>query len=156
MKLSRILALLFITSFLIGCSNDDDDKVDDFSTDLSKQQLLGTWRISYFWDQTERTLEFSDYRFTFDQEDEIRVTVNTITAYGDFFLFQDSIDNENYSILETSYGYVSQSQPVEDLLMELTEEWLVKRVNSDATIIEFEEHISDNPPEIMHLTKVQN
>ena len=41
-------------------------------------------------------------------------------------------------------------------LNDLDEDWLVTNVNGNTTVIELEERYSNNAPEIMHLTKVQN
>ena len=151
----KYFVIAFITLVVVSCSKDDDNPTNNSNKELSLEELRGTWRISYFWDQTDRTSEFSDYLFTFSQENDVMVLVNSISFFGEFALFEDSVNNENYWILETEYGPYESSIEIDAIFTELTEQWIVKEVNNDATVIVFEERYSNNQPEIMHFTKTE-
>ena len=68
--------------------------------------------------------------------------------------FQSTINGSEYWIVEVDFS--NTVNPGNADLQDLSEEWIVKKVLNDANKIEFEERISNNSPEILHLEKNEN
>lgn len=153
--LTKITCLIFMTLLLFNCSNDDDN-LENSNQEFSPELLDGTWQISLFTDENEnRTSEFNGYEFLFNVEDESAVvTYNGIsqTIFIEVFI-EDSLSEDTW-VLYTDFYDIDNLGDAD--LSDLVEDWVVTRVNSNATVIEFEELYSNNAAEILHLAKVSN
>jgi len=150
----RITATLLIT-LVLSCSNDDDTiNSNTPPPTLTKEQLSGTWVISYFENQIDKTSDYEEFRFLFNAIDDVEAEVEDLNIDGEYDLFNDEINGQTYTIVDISFREDSSSTIVNNLLTDLIEEWIVTAIKDDGTTIEFEERISNNPPEILHLTKL--
>ncbi|MGY3793612.1 hypothetical protein [uncultured Aquimarina sp.] len=150
----RITPLLVLI-LILSCSNDDDTiSANNTPPTLTKEQLSGTWVISYFENQTDRTLDYEEFRFLFNAIDHVEADVEDLNIDGEYDLFSDEINGQTYTIVDISFREDSSSTIVNNLLRDLIEEWIVTAINDNGTTIEFEERVSNNPPEILHLTKL--
>ncbi len=154
-KISKLTSLIVVVFFLVNCSNDDDGS-DNLNIKFSPELLDGTWRISFFSDENaQRTQEFSGYEFTFDFEEEsVWVKSNGTTELGILNVFQETINGSASWIAKVNFS--NTVNPGDGDLQDLSEEWIVKKVLNNADKIEFEERISNNTPEILHLEKLLN
>jgi hypothetical protein len=153
--LIKITCLFFMTLLLFNCSNDDDNSGDS-NQEFSSELLNGTWRISLFTDENEnRTSEFSGYEFLFDVEEESAIiSFNGISEMAWVEVFLEDDLGEDMWVVYTDFDNIDN--PGDADLNDLVEDWVVKSVNNNATVIEFEELYSNNTPEILHLTKVSD
>ncbi len=154
-KTSKILSLITVVFLLFNCSN-DDDSTDSSNTKFSPDLLDGTWRISFFSDEnTQRTQEFNSYEFTFDYAEEtVQVKSDGSTEMGLLRVFQSVINGSENWVVEVDFS--NTVNPGNADLQDLNEEWIVKNVLNAADKIEFEERISNNTPEILHLERLLN
>jgi len=146
--------LLFLILAITNCSSDDDK--GNSNQEFSPELLNGTWRISLFTDETEdRTAEFNGYEFSFNVENESAVvTFNGESQNSSIEVFIEDDLTEDTWVLYTDFDDIENLGDAD--LRDLVEDWIVTNVNGNATVIEFEELYSNNTPEIMHLTKIQN
>jgi len=151
-KILNYLSILLLIFCGLSCSSDDDQP--NTSTLLTRQQLQGTWKVTYFKNQVEKTSDYSGYLFTFDLNDAIDVDANGSPSSGVYDLYENQIANEKLTIIDAEFSQTSTSVTVNDRLRELTEQWIVRKVTNNASQIEVEELISNNPPEVLHLTKI--
>lgn len=149
----RIAASLVII-LVFSCSNDDNTISSDISPTLTKEQLSGTWVISYFENQIDKTSDYEEFQFIFNAIDDVEAEVEDLNIDGEYDLFNDEINGQTYTIIDVSFREDSSSTIVNNLLRDLIEEWIVTAIKNDGTTIEFEERVSNNPPEILHLTKL--
>lgn len=149
----KILTCFLVMLLLVNCSNNDDDSGNS-NQEFSPELLSGTWRISFFSDETtERTSEFSSYLFTFTLTGSDTGNLE-ITSNGSSREISFDIEKDDFWILDMLIR--SSDNPGDADLTDLSENWIVKRVNDDATLLEFEEQNSNKKPEILHLKKVSN
>lgn len=80
LPLSRLVAItsLFLLTVLLqatSCSNDDDS--NSSTTDYS-----GSWKVSYYFDNTDETSHFTGYIFSFNNTGVLTASNGTTTANG--------------------------------------------------------------------------
>ena len=146
-KIGILLNVAFALFLVMSCIKENEEKMD--TTTLTAQELQGKWIVSYFWDQTEKTNEYNGYIFTFNSDSSINVDVSGISVGGSFDIWID----QNSTVIDFYFDNSSYSN-INDKLRELTENWIVKNLSTNNNTIEFEERESDNPPEILFLTKI--
>lgn len=86
-----------------SCDGDDDDDINDDDDDDSDNTVIstnfttilqsGTWRITYFFDDTNETSNYSGYNFTFNPSGSISVISGSNSFSGDWDAYVD--DNED-------------------------------------------------------------
>ena len=107
-----------------GCDEDDDDDYNDDDvddSDLRTVLLEGEWEITYFFDDTDETSDFNDFRFTFMEENKASAVRGDLLTDGTWNTYGDDGELE----LELNFGPTSPLDELED----------------DWTILEFDEHI---------------
>lgn len=150
-NLMKIASIMLVALLMTACSKDDDTP-EPAGSILTVEQLKGnTYRISYFWDQTDRTDEYDGYFITFNDQFKITVYVqsNNLETFGSYSIYENGSD----LVLKTVFDEVQGYNDINDALNEIDEEWVVTKVMDNATTIELREKESSNPPEILHLTK---
>ncbi|MEL6811787.1 MAG: hypothetical protein AAFP76_10670 [Bacteroidota bacterium] len=146
---SFLLALLL----LIACSDDDNtNETNNANPELSALQMQGSWIVSYFWDQSVQTSEYNDFLFVFDANSSIEVQIEDISVGGSYDRYQANIEGVQSTVLDFFFQE-SDERDINDKLRELTEEWIVTAISEDGNTVEFLERVSNNPPEILHLTR---
>ncbi|MDN5205690.1 hypothetical protein QQ008_30175 [Fulvivirgaceae bacterium BMA10] len=151
-KLNKFLAVAIVIIFIASCNNDDE--MDLTPPILTEKQLQGNWRISYFWDQTVRTNEYQGFVFTFINSD-IDVDANGTDINGTYDIWFNQINGQQHTILDVVFAD-APSINLSDKMRELREDWIVKKISENGNNIEFEELQSNNPPEILHFTRITN
>jgi hypothetical protein len=77
--------------------DDDDDNDDDDHSPISADFLTtvqsGTWKVSYFFDDSNETANYTAYNFTFNANGSISVVSGSATFSGQWLAYVD--DNEN-------------------------------------------------------------
>ncbi|MBW1295906.1 hypothetical protein [Aquimarina litoralis] len=156
MKTLTKISAIYLFTLLCSCSSDNDDNqsINNTPPTLTKEQLSGTWIISYFENQIDKTSDYEGFRFLFNAIDDVEAEVEDFNIDGKYDLFSDEINGQTYTIVDISFREDSSSAIVNNLLIDLIEEWIVTAITDDGTTIKFEERISNNPPEILHLTKL--
>ncbi len=148
------ISVLVLALLVFNCSNDDDS--GNSNQEFSPEMLNGTWRISFFSDETEeRTTEFNGYEFTFDVEEESAIVAyNGISETSSIEVFIEDNLGDNFWVLYTDFDDINN--PGDADLDDLVEDWFITNVNGNATVIQFEELYSNNAPEILHITKTSD
>jgi hypothetical protein len=87
----------------LTCDDDDDDDVDDdddndddhspISADFLTTVQSGSWKVSYFFDDSNETANYTAYNFTFNANGSISVVSGSATFSGQWLAYVD--DNEN-------------------------------------------------------------
>ncbi len=149
----KFITVLILCIICFSCSSDD---MGSSTIEFSPQQLNGTWKISFFSDENiVRTSEFSSYQFDFNiNTKDIIISSNGSTSLGSFDVFQETRSGETLWIVDAEID--NRNNPGNADLQDLDEDWIIRSVNENATVIEFEELESNNKPEILHLEKVEN
>ncbi len=104
------------------CDEDDDNDYND--DDLSEDNLgtlltTGTWMVTLFMDETDRTAELQGYTFTFQEDKKLLIVKNSINYLGDWEIESDD-DELELDILITG----------EEVLHAISEDWDVIEITA--------------------------
>lgn len=134
-----------------SCNDDGDDDIDDDDNDDSDNTPIspnfpavlidGTWSVNYFFDETDKTVNYVNYVFTFDVNGSINVTGSGLNLSGVWSAYVD--DNEN--TLELDF---SASQ-----LEKLGDDWEI--IEYTPTLIRLKD-VSGENGEVDYLTFAKN
>ena len=124
---------------------DDDDDDDDDNSPISAEFITslqsGTWRVTYFFDDSDETTNYLGYNFTFNQNGSILVANANATFSGQW----DAYVDDNEATLEMDF---SASQ-----LEELSDDWEI--IEFSATKIRLKD-VSGGNGETDYLTFEKN
>lgn len=93
------------------CDEDDDnDHNDDDTDDTAVVAALtdGSWEITYFFDETNRTSEYESFAFTFNEDDTVIAANGALSINGTWQSFGDD------GILEIAFDF-GEDNPFEDI-----------------------------------------
>ncbi len=118
MKKLLIICLVALTT-LASCKKENaDNSADTAALALSVNTTVsaGTWRVSYFFDDTDETVDFNGYAFTFNAGG----TVNAVKA-GNIVTgtWRTGTDDSKAKL------YLAFTAPSNSDFLELTEDWHV-------------------------------
>ncbi len=122
LSLSRIfLVALCGTILLASCSKSED------ATNIVNQpnSIDGSWRISYYFDNTDETADFAGYTFSFNSNGQLTAANGTNTITGTW--------SQTSSKLVISFG-------TDPFMSELNDDWLIEEKTSNSIKLK-----DDNP-----------
>jgi hypothetical protein len=108
-----LLATVVILSTASMC--EDDDENENILSSVEATLGYGSWRVAYFFDQTDETSDFEGYVFQFQDDGKAIATKSGLTVPGSW---QTEETSEDARKLYLDFGSTS---PLE----ELKEDWMV-------------------------------
>jgi len=128
----------FIEDSLEDC---DDHTNDPTANNAAFVNIItnGTWKIEYFFDESDKTAYYNGYNFSFNTNGSSIVVKNATTINGEWSAYIDG------SLLKFDFNYQG------DLLDKLEEDWRVIEF-SDA-LIRLKKSDSDNDNEYLYFTR---
>jgi hypothetical protein len=111
-----IIAAASLTA-LTSCKKEDNPKSNTISgvTTLATE---GTWKITYFFDESDETTNFSGYNFTFGSDNVLTATNGTNTYTGTWSVTDSNSDDDNMDELHFNIAFTA---PVN--FEDLTDDW---------------------------------
>ena len=128
-RLKRPMAMgsLIITLFLaLTASMCDDDDDSSGASDVSNSLKVGTWVITYYFDQVDETSDFAGYEFTFNDDGTAVATVGATSTNGTW-----SVENSSSGERKLNLDFGTSSP-----LDELEEDWKILESNSNRIKLE--------------------
>ncbi|AWH83705.1 hypothetical protein HYN59_00610 [Flavobacterium album] len=123
-KLNLLLAGIIFSGIAVSCSDDDSAaaSVNASPTAVINNMKSGTWRITSFIDDgNDETNHFTNFNFTFDENNVITATNGTSTFNGLWTVTNDdSSDDDNSSDSDIDFNIVFSSP---DMFTDLTDDW---------------------------------
>jgi hypothetical protein len=117
-----------LLDFIEEAIDDCDDNGNPVnSSELSSLLTSGTWKITYFFDESDQTSQYSGYNFTFNSNGSTQATANNFNSSGTWSAFIDSGD------IKLLLNYQSAQ------LEEINEDWRV--LEFSATVVKLK-HVS--------------
>jgi hypothetical protein len=121
------------------CDEDDDNDFDDDDVDTGSLEAIltdGSWKISYFFDETNQTTLYNTFTFTYNEDGTVVANNGTEDFLGTWTLYGDD------GVLELELSFENDN----DLLDEIAEDWTVISFNTtlldlndgDDTILKFQ------------------
>jgi len=150
-KLSVVIAMLFVLTTSSTCSNDDDSPNPSVnnSSDVFNIVNNGTWRITYYYDtDKEETTSFNGYNFTFGASNVLTTSNGTNNYTGTWSITDSNSNDDSISDLDFNIGFSSPAQ-----FQELTDDW--KIIEKSTTIIKLK-HVSGGNGGTDYLTFTKN
>jgi hypothetical protein len=105
------------------CDEDDDNDFDDDDVDTSTLEAIltdGSWKISYYFDETNQTTLYNNFTFTFNIDGTVVANNGSEDFLGTWTLYGDD------GALELELTFENNN----DLLDEITEDWIVTSFNT--------------------------
>lgn len=134
-SINLLLALALVTMFTTlqfsSCSKSDDVAAINNTTPIA-----GTWRVSYYWDKTDETSNFSGYTFSFNAGGQVVAVKGGSTINGTW--------SESSTKFIINFG-------ADLVLSEINDDW--QKIEKTATTIKLKD---DNPLQDDQLTFVKN
>jgi hypothetical protein len=145
--LYTLLSMIMIVLTLTASTCDDDDEDDDDSNGADVEAVEnalqdGTWRITYFFDDTDETSDFSGYSFTFNDDGTLAAMAGATTVNGTWSVGTDDDETK----LNLNLGTASPWDELED-------DWDVVEHTGTKIVLEDE---SGGSGEIDYLTLEKN
>jgi hypothetical protein len=128
-KLNLLLAGLIFSGAAISCSDDDSSSASTNAnpTAVINNMKSGTWRITNFTDDgNDETNHFTNFDFTFDENNVLMATDGTNTFNGLWTVTNDdsSDDDDNSSSSSDIDFNIVFSSP--DMFTDLTDDWEIQ------------------------------
>lgn len=129
-------AILLLFGFFMACDGDDPepDPIAEMRTNIK----TGSWRVSYFFDETDETHLFTGYTFVFNDDKTVRATKGTVAVSGMWELLWAS----NSEKLVLDFAVI---EPFD----ELNDDWDILEVTESKIVLE---DVSGGNGEIDYLT----
>lgn len=94
-RLASIVVVVISLLFVVSCTNDDDNPINNIQTTVESNIQSGTWRITKFIDSgIDETNHFSDYNFTFNSSGVLNAN-NGTNNYDGTWSITDSNSNDD-------------------------------------------------------------
>lgn len=111
-----ILAAASLTA-LTSCKKEDNPKSDTVAG-VTSLATDGTWKITYFFDESDETTNFTGYNFTFGSDNVLTATNGTNTYTGTWSVSDSNSDDD---IMDELHFNVAFSSPAN--FEDLTDDW---------------------------------
>ena len=98
MRKRKWIFWMLVLSFgflLESCSDDDDNQnVNVTPSQVTQIAKQGTWRIAYFFDESDKTNQFDGYNFTFGDSNHVQAVLADTVVEGTWFADNDDDDGD--------------------------------------------------------------
>ena len=126
MKTASKFFALFALVILWSCSNSDDDAASPDSGTISKDQVTGNWKVSYYYDNgKDETSDFSGYTFTFAADGIVTAYSSGQDYAGTWSIGEagdDSSSSSNKLVISLSGN---------DRVRDLSDDWVILSLKGD-------------------------
>lgn len=115
--MAALLGLTMATS----CAGDDDGAAPSGSNPqpVINAAMQGSWRVAYFFDDSDRTAQFTNCVFTFEEGNQLKATYGASTYTGSWSVTtSDSDDDHPHDDLDFNIGFSSPAA-----FAELSDDW---------------------------------
>lgn len=117
MKTTTFLILISFSIALMSCKKDDDS--NPTTPVNSAKEVPGKWKVSYYFDGTDETSDYTSYAFEFTADGNLNAATSSQTYQGSWYQTVD--DNLPRLVIMLSGN--------EDLL-ELSDDWVIESISS--------------------------
>jgi hypothetical protein len=144
-KMALLIIVCIVSIALMASRCDDDDDSNNANAEISEIENIltdGTWRVSYFFDDTDETTDYSGYIFTFADNGTATAVSGATTINGTWDVRQD----DGVVKLDVNFGATT---PWDDL----QDDWDIIEHTNNRIVMEDE---SGGSGEIDYLTLEKN
>lgn len=117
MKTTTLLILIAFSIALVSCQKDEDD--NPTTSTNSTETLPGIWKVSYYFDETDETSDYSNYSFEFTAGGDLIATSGSQTYKGSW---HQKVDDNLPRLVILLIG--------NDDLVELSDDWVIENILS--------------------------
>jgi hypothetical protein len=117
-KMGLVLALVLLGMLSWSCSDDDDaQNLSPTPSEVSNIVKQGNWSVTYYFDDTDKTLQFEGYNFTFGEGNVVTADKDESEVLGTWSVTLDDDDDSNDD-LEFNLLFVTPAT-----FLEISDDW---------------------------------